>query len=198
MMNAFMEPHSAQTHHAHAHHLASYGLKMSPTHSALQDNVSGGMLASGGMNVNSDHSAVGMTNTAYQSNSLNGYGPSAAASAPYSSYSRDYLLKRDQDYFSMTGQGAPTAATADPMLFSGIHHTHPAHAMHDNQFASYHQMHRMNIGAPSSTAPTSSPVSGQIPTATPHSQSTQSASSISSVCAQQPPPPPQIGKKWKY
>lgn len=173
----FMEPHTA---HHHAQHLATYGLKMSPT----QENVSGSMLSSGAMNVNSDHSAVGMANNtnSYQStNSLSGYGPSAAATAPYSTYSRDYLLKRDHpDYFSMTGQSTPAAATADPMLFPSIHH--PPHAMHDNQFAPYHQhqMHRMGISAATSTAPSSvgSPVGGQIPAAS-LSQSTQSSTASS-------------------
>lgn len=148
MMNAFMEP-TAPPHHAQ---LASYGLKMSPPPS-LHDGS--GMLPSSMMNAtSSEHSAVGISNNSnYQTSS---YGPCAAATAPYPTYGRDFLLKRDQDYYSMTGQTANAAATPDPVLFPGIHHTHP---MHDNQF-SYHQ-HQMRMGIGNGAV--SSSVSGQIP-----------------------------------
>lgn len=135
MMNTFMEP-SGPPHHAQ---LASYGLKMSPPPS-LHENVGSGMLSSSMMNPSGDHSAVGIANNAnYQSST---YGPCAAATAPYSTYGRDYLLKREQDFFSMAGQTPNAAATPDPVLFPGIHHTHP---MHENQFSSYHQ-HQMRMG----------------------------------------------------
>lgn len=132
MMNAFMEP-SAPT---HPHHLAQYGLKMSPPlQASSQDNLNGGMLGA----VAADHNAVGIANnSAYQASS---YGPSAAT-APYTSYGRDYFLKREQDYLGMPATAANPAAPAESMLFPGIHHTH---AMHDNQFASYHQ-HQMRMG----------------------------------------------------
>lgn len=148
MMNHFLEP--APPHHAH--HLSSYGLKMSPPiHSASQENVSNSMLST--MNVsNSDHNAVGISNnSSYQSSN---YAPSAATTTPYPTYSRDYI--RDRDYFSMTAQTA-NAPAPDPMIFPGIHHTHP---MHDNQFTSYHQ-HQMRMGITSGSVGSSS----QIPTA---------------------------------
>lgn len=164
MMNAFMEP-SAPSHH----HLASYGLKMSPPH---QDNVGGGMLSS--MNTNSDHSSVGISNNTntYQTS----YGPSAAATAPYPSYSRDYFSKRD-DYFSIAGQtAANAAATPDPMLFNAIHHPH--HSMHENQFTSYHQ-HQMRMGiAPGSVGSSVS----QIPSA-PVPQSVATPTSVAGISA---------------
>lgn len=173
MMNAFMEP-TAPPHHAQ---LATYGLKMSPPPS-LHDGSSG-MLSSNMMNASgSDHSAVGISNnTNYQASS---YGPCAAATAPYPTYSRDYLLKRDhQDYFSMAGQAANAAATPDPVLFPGIHHAHPA--MHENQFTSYHQ-HQMRMGIGSGAVGSS--VGGQIPTAS-VPQSAQS--SIGSSAGSAPP-----------
>lgn len=137
MMNAFMEP-SGASHHSH--HLAQYGLKMSPPAQPNgQDNLNNGMLAAMNSSAN-DHNAVGIANNAaYQTSN---YGPSAAASTPYSAYGREYLFKRgEQDYLSMAGQAANPAPT-DPMLFPGIHHSH---AMHDNQFTSYHQ-HQMRMG----------------------------------------------------
>lgn len=142
MMNAFMEP-TAPPHHAQ---LANYGLKMSPPPS-LHDNVGSGMISSSMMNANgSDHGAVGISNhTNYQSST---YGACAAATAPYPTYSRDYLLKRDQDYFSMAGQTTNAAVPPDPVLFPGMHH-----AMHESQFSSYHQ-HQMRMGGGQiSTAP---------------------------------------------
>lgn len=162
-MNAFMEP-TAPPHHAQ---LATYGIKMSPPPS-LHENVGSGMLSSNMMNASgSDHSAVGISNNSnYQASS---YGPCAAATAPYPTYSRDYLLKRDQEYFSMAGQTANAATTPDPMQFPGIHHTHPA--MHENQFTSYHQ-HQMRMGIGSGAVGSS--VSGQIPTV-PMPQSAQSS-----------------------
>lgn len=168
MMNAFMEP-SVPNHHVH---LASYGLKMSPT---LQDNGNG-MLPSSVMNPNPDHNAVGggINNTnSYQTsattNSLSGYGPTAAATTPYSAYSRDYLLKRDQDYYSAAAAGQTAASATDPMLFPSFNHPHP-HAMHENQFASYHQ-HQMRMGIGGSSVPPPSP------------------SNVTSNIAVPPPPP---------
>lgn len=172
MTNAFMEP-TAPPHHAQ---LASYGLKMSPPLS-LHDNVGSGMLPSSMMNSSgSDHSAVGISNnTNYQSSS---YGPCAAATAPYPTYGRDYLLKREQDYFSMTGQTASAAATPDPVLFSGMHH-----AMHENhQFSSYHQ-HQMRMGIGSGAVGSS--IGGQIP---PTPVSHQSATSSITPSAGSAPP----------
>lgn len=158
----FMEP-TAPPHHTQ---LTSYGIKMSPP---LHDNVGSGMLSSNMMSANgSDHSAVGISNnTNYQTA---GYGPYAAATAPYPS--RDYLPKRDPEYFSMTN----AAATPDPVLFPGIHHTHPS--MHDNQF-SYHQ-HQMRLGIGSGSVGSS--VAGQIPSA-PVSQSTPSSVATSAGSA---------------
>lgn len=167
MMNAFMEP-SAPPHHAQ---LASYGLKMSPPPS-IHDNGSG-MLSSSMMNPSgSDHSAVGISNnTNYQSSS---YGPCAAATAPYPTYGREYLIKRDQDYFSMAGQTANSTVTPDPVLFPGMHH-----AMHENQFSSYHQ-HQMRMGIGSGAVGSS--VGGQIPTApVPQSASASVAPSAGSA-----------------
>lgn len=171
-MNAFMDP-TAPSHHAQ---LATYGLKMSPPPS-LHENVGTGMLSSNMMNASGgDHNAVGISNnTNYQATS---YGPCAAATAPYPTYSsRDYLLKREQDYFSMAGQTANVAATPpDPVLFPSVHH---AHAMHDNQFTSYHQ-HQMRMGIGSGAVGSS--VSGQITAASgPQSVPSSMASSSGSV-----------------
>lgn len=148
MMNPFMEPSNPSVVHHHHSHLAAYGLKMSPTHNALQENGSGG-------SVDHIHNAVGNTtssaNTYQTSGGLSGYGPTAAATAPYSAYSRDYLLKRDQEYFSAAA-GHTAASTADPMLFPSFNHAHP-HPMHETQFSSYHQHQmRMGIGAGSTTS----------------------------------------------
>lgn len=150
MMNAFMEP-AAPT---HAHHLAPYGLKMSPPlQSSAQENgngMLGAMNSSAAAAAAAEHNAVGIANNAaYQSS---GYGPSAAATAPYTSYGRDYLFKREQDYLGMPASAANPAAATEPMLFPGIHHTH---AMHDNQFA-YHQ-HQMRMGITSGSAAASVP-----------------------------------------
>lgn len=149
MMNAFMEP---PTPHHHAH-LASYGLKMSPSHGSMQENS----MAMGGSS-SSDHlSAVGggSSQHVYQTSNT-GYGThhpathmSAHMNAQIPTYSRDFILKRNEsEYFSAAPAAvAQSAATApDPsMLFSSIHHTHPT--IHDNQFGQHHfHQHQMRMG----------------------------------------------------
>lgn len=145
MMNAFMEP-PAPTHHAA--HLASYGLKMSPSHPSLQDNGNG-------MNttVLGNESAVGSTHNGYQTPNSVAYGAHTAATHMghiNSPYGRDFLLKRDQDYFTSAAAatGSTQSGTAtDSMLFPSLphgHHAHPA-VVHDQQFSPYHQ-HQMRMG----------------------------------------------------
>lgn len=155
-----MEP--AQGHHAH--HLASYGLKMSPPQSGIQDG--NGMLPSSLMNPpNGDHCSVGISNN---SNSYQTSYPSAAATTPYASYGRDF--------FSAANAGT----TADPVLFQAIHHPH--HSMHDNQFTSYHQ-HQMRMGMGAGSV--SSSVS-QIPSA-PQSSALGTSSALAPSGASGPP-----------
>lgn len=154
MLNAFMEP-TPPSHHAH---LASYGLKMSPSHPSLHDNSSGMLGSTTSMNssVLGNESAVGGAHNGYQTTNSMPYGAHHTASHMShinSAYSRDFLLKRDQDYFtspSTTGS-TQSGSTTDPMLFSALphgHHPHPS-VVHDNQFSSYHQHSmRMGISAP--------------------------------------------------
>lgn len=154
-----MEP---PAHHAAAH-LASYGLKMSPSHtSALQDSTAASMQTVLG---NNSESTVGSTTTAhnaYQTANSMAYGAHHHSTYNAAAYGRDFLLKRDQDYFSSAAAAtaATTAAAAtqnttsgsavDSMLFPSLPHAHPhAHpSVHDQQFTSYHQHSmRMGIGA---------------------------------------------------
>lgn len=148
MMNAFMEPPSPH-HHAH---LASYGLKMSPSHGSIQDNTMSMGASTGGGGTHADH--LSASQHSYQSANT-GYGThhpshmSAHMNSQIPSYSRDFILKRNEsDYFPATpsAQSAAAAAPPDPsMLFSSIHHTHPA--MHDNQFNQHHfHQHQMRMG----------------------------------------------------
>lgn len=143
MMMPFMEP--AMPSH-HSHHLAAYGLKMSPPQqSSPQENLSSGSMLTSMNAPTSEHNPVGITNNAaYQTSS---YGPSAASSYP--SYGREYLLKREQDYLGMSGQTA-NSTTADPMLFPGMH------PMHENQFTYHQHQMRMGITGGSSAAQISS------------------------------------------
>lgn len=141
MMNPFMEATSNTSHH----HLASYGLKMSPN-SALESSQTdmNGMLSpsmtanmsstGGGNNVSN---GTGNQHNSYQTNP-NAAGAGYAShhlSTPHMShintqigaYSRDFLLRRDNDYLSPT-TASQTGADVSSMLFHP--HSHPA--MHDN------------------------------------------------------------------
>lgn len=155
MLNAFMEP-PAPSHHAA--HLASYGLKMSPSHASLQDNGSG-MLGATATTMNTsvlgNESTVGGGHQGYQTANSMAYGAHHTASHMghiNSAYSRDFLLKRDQDYFTTAAAttGATQSATAtDSMLFSTLPHGHHPHPVHDQQFSTYHpHSMRMGIAAP--------------------------------------------------
>lgn len=138
MMNAFMEP-AAPTHHAH---LASYGLKMSPSHTVMQDNNMGMGTTHTDISASTGHNAYQNPNSGYSSH------PHPASHMGHMnptipSYSRDFLLKRpENEYFPTASSQAPS----DPsMLFPPIHHGHPG--VHDNQFGNHHfHQHQIRMG----------------------------------------------------
>lgn len=151
MMNAFIEP--AAPHHHHAH-LATYGLKMSPSHGTTSVHQDTNAVATAAIHSSSDPYQA--ANTGYHMSHMNAQLPSA--------YSRDFLLKRPDtnDYFgsaSTTSGSSATAASAASassaaaataaaaaseasMLFhSGVHHDqHHQFGQHP-----FHQ-HSMRMG----------------------------------------------------
>lgn len=144
MMNAFMEP-TPPSHHAH---LATYGLKMSPSHPVMQDN-SMAMGAHTDISSSTGQHPYQNPNTGYATHPH----PSSHMGHINSSiptYSRDFLLKRpDNEYFPN-----PSAqTTSDPsMIFPSMHHTHPS--VHDNQFSNHHfHQHQMRMGISSDYNP---------------------------------------------
>ncbi|XP_059620822.1 pair-rule protein odd-paired [Phlebotomus argentipes] len=118
MMNAFMDT------GASAHHLATYGLKMSPT--GLGQEAAAGMAGAPPMN-----EMPSSASQHYQNTAAAGYPPHHPTHMSHlngqnSLYPRDFLLRRDNEYIPPGG----ASQAADPMLFPSIHHPHPS--MHDN------------------------------------------------------------------
>lgn len=117
----------------HPAHLATYGLKMSPNHPGVlsQEDPTALMTPSsmGHSNMSSSVSnqhpyQTATTGSAYPTH----HHPSSYNLNPQiSSYSRDFLFRRDNDYIS---GGTPQASTDPSVLFPSIHHTHPS--VHDN------------------------------------------------------------------
>lgn len=138
MMNAFMEP-AAPPHHAH---LASYGLKMSPSHGTMQDQS---------MVMGTGHTDLTSSSVQHPYQTANTGYPTHPHPASHmghinpqiSSYSRDFLLKRPENEYFPTPSAQPS--TDPSMLFPSIHHTHPT--VHDNQFGNHHfHQHQMRMG----------------------------------------------------
>lgn len=165
MMNAFMDPSASQMHHSH---LAAYGIKMSPS---PQDNglqsATSSIPTSSGMQPpppSSGHNDMSLTANQH------GYSPnsnypthSAHINHMNPSYSRDFLIKRDNEYFSNPPVQNNTDAT---MLFPSIHHSH---GVHDNQFTNhpFHQ-HQMRMGLTSDYSPYHHPHQTNFPPVNPH------------------------------
>lgn len=165
MMNAFMDPTASH------HHLASYGLRMSPTTQASsqqqpsqqpQDSsasaVAQQQMDSAGLMAGSMSSLTNssdMSASSYQNATAGAYGHMGHLNSQLGSYSpRDFLLRRDQDYMTAGAASAAgvgqTAPGTDSMLFPSIHHTH---AMHDTSttfgnhpFHHHHHQHQMRMG----------------------------------------------------
>lgn len=178
MMNAFMETTGPlPTHHAH---LASFGIKMSPNHpsgslSSNQEDPSSGLMtptSMGHSNMSSPTSnqlsyqtpATGSTYpTHHHHHHPSGYNLNPQIS---SSYSRDFLFRRENDYI---GAGATQPTTDPSVLFPPIHHTHPA--VHENlnhhpsALGNHHfHQHQMRMGiAPEYTHPYHHPHQGNFP-----------------------------------
>lgn len=160
MMNPFMDTAANPTHH----HLASYGLKMSPNSSIESGQPDmNGMLSPSMTNM----SSTGGNQHSYQTNPGGGYAAHHPLTAPHISshinpqigpYSpRDFLLRRDTDYLSAAAvqstAAVAAASAADPssVLF---HHSHTHPSMHDNlqhhpsaaSLTNSHFQHQMRMG----------------------------------------------------
>lgn len=148
MMNPFMDSTGNPSHH----HLASYGIKMSPN-SAIDNSQTdmNGMLSPSMTNM----SSTGGNQHGYQTNPGGGYSTHHLSTSHMShintqigAYSRDFLLRRDNDYLSTAS--SQTGADASSMLFHP--HTHPT--MHENLnhhptaslSNSHFQHHQMRMG----------------------------------------------------
>ncbi|KRK02643.1 uncharacterized protein Dyak_GE29058 [Drosophila yakuba] len=143
MMNAFIEP--AQ------HHLASYGLRMSPNTTASNSNTNAQQQQQQQLEMtqqqqqqqqqqHQDQESAAATAAAYQNS---GYGH-------FNSYaSRDFLLGRREGDYGVAGSAGQASAAADSMLFSGFpaqaaelgsgFGQHPFHNHH-------HHHHQMRMG----------------------------------------------------
>lgn len=145
-MNHFGENTGNSSHH----HLASYGLKMSPSSSidSCQTDINGMLSPS----LTTNMSSTGGNQHSYQANPGGAYSAHHLSTPhmshinpPIAPYSREFLLRRDTDYLSTT-----TSQSGSDVLFHP--HTHPS--MHENlsphsaaSLANSHfQHHQMRMG----------------------------------------------------
>ncbi|XP_063707788.1 pair-rule protein odd-paired-like, partial [Culicoides brevitarsis] len=158
MMNPFMDTSSNSSHH----HLASYGLKMSPnsTLETSQADINGMITPSMSTNMSSTDAneitnSTGSQHNTYQNNNVGpGYATHHLSSSHMNhintqigAYSRDFLLRRENDYLSASAASQPGSET---MLF----HPHSHHSMHENLqhhpsatlSNSHFQHHQMRMG----------------------------------------------------
>lgn len=166
MMNAFMDTGAAPHHSAH---LASFGIKMSPNHDGSDQSDPNLSLLTSNSNLHSDMSSVAVATAAVTagpqhfyhqtSNTGNGYATAHHLPATHMghlnpqmpSYTRDFLLRRDNDYIAPPPPPPPTQTQTDPSVL--FHHTHPS--VHENlnhhPAASlgnhhFHHQHQMRMG----------------------------------------------------
>lgn len=136
MMNAFIE--NPNSHH----HLASYGLRMSPNHSQLQSSPSDSssllqqQYEQTGQSAMSLNNAAAMSEMAVYQNSPSGYG-SMSQLGPYS---RDFMHQ-------ITPSRSSSSSGPDGILFpSSIHHTHSS--LHENPSIHAHHQNPMRFFPP--------------------------------------------------